>query len=93
MKIRGVIVLLAVLLSILSPLSVNISLSGDTTYIVTLNVCGTEGSAVSSVSDMPAIKECAWEAIPIEVSGPVEFSSLHKDTNIVFIEMDRPPRV
>ncbi len=92
MKMRSLFLLFAVSLSVFSPLSINIPLSGGDACFVTLDVCHASGSAVSLDSDMTAIDEYVGKALPLELAGFVEVSDHRPDPDVIFFELDRPPR-
>ncbi len=92
MKMRSLFLLIAVLLSLFSPLSINIPFSDRDACIVTLDVCHASGSAVSLDSDMTALDECARKVLPLELAGFVEVPDHRPDQDVIFFQLDRPPR-
>lgn len=92
MKTRCWLVLLALSLSLLSPLSINISPSDKDTFIVTLDVCHAAGSAVSLNSDMPVIYDHPVGMRSLEFAGFVATSDYRTDRDILSFQLERPPR-
>ncbi len=92
MKMRGLFLLLAFSLSVFSPLSINIPRSDRYAYFVTLDVCHASDSAVSIDSDMTAIDECVGKALPLELAGFFEISDHRPVPDVMFFELDRPPK-
>ncbi len=87
---RSVLLLLAVSLSLLSPFSINVPLQKDT-CIMTIDVCHAN-SVVSLDSEMPVINECAGCMAPLEMAGLVEIPDHRQDPDVIFSQLDRPPR-
>jgi len=55
MKVRSVIVLLAIAVSVLSPLSVHMTIAHDQTFIGAFDVCHAGSLALQTGNDMPCV--------------------------------------
>jgi len=71
MKKISVLVLCVLIVSLATPVFAITSAvsSGGTTMILTLDVCGSSGSSLSTNYDMPSICECPCEIVPLEFAG------------------------
>lgn len=92
MKVRSLVILIALSLSISSPLSVSNTPSNDHSYIITLDVCHASGSAVSVSANTPALQESLYNLCPpglcrcSEIIGPLHEPSL------VLVGIEHPPK-
>jgi hypothetical protein len=93
MKARTFIVLIALTLSILSPVSLNLSLAATGTFLATFNVCNAGGHCLSASSHSAGICEYPTLARLFEVTSSVpDFKRPSKPFLIAF-QKDRPPQV
>lgn len=92
MKIASSLILLALALFIVSPLSIQIAPSDEGTFIVTLDVCHASGSAVSPNADMPAIDERPCSFQPVALAGFIETLSHDCRLYVPSFQLERPPR-
>lgn len=92
MKLTGVLILLALSVFIISPLSIQVSPSDKGTCIAALDVCHAAGSAVSLNADAPAVLECPCGFHPLELSGLADISNRHFHPNVLFSRLERPPK-
>jgi len=93
MKAGTVFILLALALSIVSPLSITLSSSGDGTFLISLDVCSAANPAVSSHSSVPAIHECPCLIRPAESIGLLMIIDPVFHPFLISSEDDQPPRV
>jgi len=71
MRKISVLVLCALIISLATPVfgvTSDVS-SGGATMILTLDVCGSSGSFLSTIDDMPSICECPCKIVPLEFAG------------------------
>ena len=96
MKIRALLILIALTLSILSPLSVSpsrhVRRTDDHSYIVTLDVCKTAGSAVSVSTDTPALQECPSKVFPFDFYEYTEVIYPQSKPSLIAFQLKRPPK-
>jgi len=92
MKIRSLLILIALAISVFSPFSISINPSDGHSYIINLDVCHASGSAVSVSTDTPALQESLYNLCPpslcdyTEIIGP-----LHRPSLVLF-DIERPPK-
>ncbi len=92
MKVKVVLVLIGMSISIMSPLSINISHSGNGTFFFTLDVCNAAGSARSVTSDMPVLHECPCKVLPAGFIGFCEVSNPMFNLSLIPFQKERPPK-
>ena len=92
MRMISLFVLLSLLIVIiLSPLSINLSVSDKCACIVSLDVCHAS-AAVSVNSEMPVIDERPCTMCPVELGGFIGISDNGPWPNILSSKIERPPR-
>jgi len=92
MKIQRILVVIALSLSVLSPLSVSISPLDDHSYIMTLDVCNASGSALSVNADAPALLESSGKLCPLAFCGHTEVIYSACKLSLLSSQLERPPR-
>ncbi len=93
MKVKSVIVLLAIAFSILSPLSVHLTIAHEKTSIGTFDVCHAGSLAVSGSLDMPTMSEpVSCPFVPSYKDG-VEILELTYQPFILIFQEEHPPKV
>ncbi|MHB8882165.1 MAG: hypothetical protein ACYC69_11735 [Thermodesulfovibrionales bacterium] len=91
MKIKVMLTFIALSVSIMSPLSVNISPSAETPFIVILDVCHAAGSALGTDFDSPVVNEGTCQLYFRDFAG---YFAILRPVSIMFliaVEEDRPP--
>ena len=89
------ILLMALVCAILSPLTIQVTISPDSrvTYLVTPDVCHASSSPVSVNADMPFFCEGPADLVRLETVGPHQiYSQLSVPLSIPYPE-ERPPKV
>jgi|GEM_PF-5280441 hypothetical protein len=93
MKTGTILVIICLLVSVLSPVAITVSASGNNAgvFLATIEVCHSQGTGLSADSDAPFIIP-----VSISVSTPVagEMAFMTTDTSYSLLtpfEMDRPP--
>jgi hypothetical protein len=92
-KIQALFILIALTVSLVTPLSVAVAPSGGGTFLVALDVCGTANPAVSSGSAMPGIHELPCTMSPAGFIGFVEISDVLFHPLLLSSQEEHPPRV
>jgi hypothetical protein len=93
MKARIFIVLIALTLSILSPVAVNHSPAANGTFLLTFDVCNAGGHHLSVNSDSVSICEYPVALHIFETTSSVDgFKPLSKPF-LIAVQKDRPPQV
>jgi hypothetical protein len=92
MKIRSILILITLSLSIFSPLSVSITPSNNQSYILTLDVCHASGSAVSVSADIPALQESPHKLCPLGLCGYTRIIDPSCKLSLIASDLERPPK-
>jgi hypothetical protein len=93
MKARIFIALIALTLSILSPVSLNLSPAANGTFLVTFNVCNAGGQHLSADSHSASMCEYPTVLHVFETTSSVDgFKPLSKPF-LIAVQKDRPPQV
>ncbi|MEW6108780.1 MAG: hypothetical protein AB1632_06395 [Nitrospirota bacterium] len=92
MRIKTALALIALSVSIISPLSVNISVSSDGTYIFTLDVCAAAGQSLSANQNMPFLCEYQFETPVLEIEEILKDFYPSINTVLVVFQKEQPPR-
>ncbi|MBI5141563.1 MAG: hypothetical protein HZA20_05140 [Nitrospirae bacterium] len=91
MKIKSLICLLAVMLSVFLHVSFDHAPPGGKHVLVTLDVCKTQAGGLVAHADMPCIgSECVSISLPEASDNPVIFDAI-PDIPIITSRIDRPP--
>ncbi len=95
MKLRSILTLTALIVSILSPFAAHISISptGQAKCYVSLDICDASGAFVSSDADTPSLHECACKPTPFESAGYIGTANSSFAPSLFSIQIERPPRV
>jgi hypothetical protein len=93
MKLKAVLVLLTLCYNIaLPPSLVLISHSGGQAAIVTLDICHSATSALSSTGEMPCVNECTFTALPLQQNMTLELSTVTRKPFFIAFQDERPPK-
>jgi len=92
-QILGLLILIALSLSIISPLSINISFTHDGTYLVTLDVCHASSPPLSVNTDMPYQHESPSQLAVLEATDLYETLDPKFSPLLITLQIDHPPRV
>lgn len=95
MKAGSILLLLALIVSVISPLSPVVSHASDKgkAMLLTLDVCDKTGQSLSSNADMISIHECQSKFIPLGFSGFHRISNPALSSSLISFQKERPPRV
>jgi len=94
MKIKVTLTFVALFISIMSPLSMNISPSYEAPCIITLDICNASGNAVSANLDTPVVHESSYQLSMLEFTGSSAIIlSPVLNLFLITIQKDRPPKV
>lgn len=91
MKIRAAIVVVALLLSMAAPFSIQISGSGGVPVFVSLNVCNAASATLTVNADVTVIQECSFELFLPTVSGYINISKPNYISLMLTSSQERPP--
>ena len=93
MKLKAVIVLLALGLSIALPPSLALMTThGNQAAIVTLDVCHAAAPALSSNGEMPCVNVCTFHALPLSQLMASESSAPLSKPFFIAFQDERPPK-
>jgi hypothetical protein len=94
MKSKAILILVVLVVSVLSPFTVNIAMSSPdgVQYLVSLDVCHASGAFVSTNADSPLLLESPCKPVPFESVVYLEPSSLLYVPALYFSRLERPPR-
>ena len=93
MKLKAVIVLLALGLSIALPPTLRLMAEhGGQAAIVTLDVCHAATPALSLNGDMPCVNECTFNALPLAQNMTSEISNPPCKPFFIAFQDERPPK-
>ena len=93
MKVRSVIVLFAIAVSVLSPLSVHLTIAHGQTSIEALDVCHAGSLALSASHDMPGVSQPIYGLyLPARVEGAQILDTTLKLFPPTFQE-EHPPKI
>jgi hypothetical protein len=93
--LNTLIILAALLVSILSPLTAHISISptGQMKYFVSLDVCNAPGTFSSADNaNAPALHEGTCNPVPFKFAEFIEAYNSSFNPSFYFIAIDRPPK-
>jgi hypothetical protein len=94
MRLKALIVLLAIAFSIAGPPSLSLTLSdGGNPVIGTLDVCGSTTPALSSEGDMPCLNECPSYPLPLALYKAPEIVNPPSKPLLIAFQDERPPQV
>jgi hypothetical protein len=94
-KKHAIIILLALLVSVLVPLTSQLSISPSdrTQHLVSLDVCSSPGSFISASADFPSVTECQFKPAVFESVGLIEGNIPHFSSSLFSLQIEQPPRV
>jgi hypothetical protein len=93
MRLKSVIVLLAIVFSVISPLSVHLTIAHGQTSIETFDICHAGSLALSTSHDMPCVSEPVYRpCLPSHSAGAEKLDPIHKPLITTFQE-ERPPKI
>ena len=93
MKLKAVIVLLVLGLSIALPPSLSLMTPhGEQAAIVTLDVCHAATPALSSNGEMPCVNVGTFNALPLSQNMTAEFSNPPCKPFFIAFQDERPPK-
>jgi hypothetical protein len=93
MRIKGILILIVLTLSIIPPLAINISPSSNEASLFTLDVCHTSNQILSTNSDSPCLFETSFKEIKLEVSNIQEEIEPVLNLFLTDFQIDHPPKV
>lgn len=93
-KIRTSVILMILIVSVVSPLTANISIcpADQTKHLVSLDVCNSAGSFISACADFPSVNEAGFKPTVFEPAGFVEGSAPHFASSLFALQIEQPPR-
>jgi hypothetical protein len=95
MKMRGILILFPLVVSLFLPLVFHISVAptGEVEYLVSLDVCNAVGSFIShNDNDDSAVHECLCRPEPFECAKYIEPNNLSFTPSLYFVQLERPPK-
>ena len=95
MRLNALFILVALLVSVLSPLNVHISTSstGHVKYLVSLDVCNASGASISAnSSDAPVLHAGPYKPVPFNIAEFIETHNSSFNPFFYFAAIDRPPK-
>ncbi len=93
MRIKCLLVLLALTVSVISPLTIHVSTSDKQAIIIALDVCHASGDTFSVNAETPVVHECFCNPAPLEISEFVETCSSSFASSIFSVQIEQPPRI
>jgi len=93
MGTKAAILLVALLLSLAAPVSIQICASADAPVFVTLDVCNAAGTVLSLNAGMPVIQERTCEIVPPAFTGYINVSNLRAAPLNLTYKHYHPPEV
>ncbi|MEW6738855.1 MAG: hypothetical protein AB1325_02975 [Nitrospirota bacterium] len=95
MKIKSILVLIAIIVSIASPFHPAVSYASDSngTKIFTLDVCNASSPSLSVNADMPFVYECPCKHISLGFASFYEGLNPVFNTFLVVFQKEYPPEV
>jgi hypothetical protein len=94
MKLRSILTLAALIVSILSPFTAHISIfpTDQAKYFVSLDICDASGAFVSADADTPLLHECACKPVPFECAEYIKGNDLAFIPSLYSIQVEHPPK-
>ncbi|HAK87793.1 MAG: hypothetical protein A2X55_10850 [Nitrospirae bacterium GWB2_47_37] len=94
MRLKAIIVILSILLSIFAPVSFEITFtdSGRVSVIATLDVCHAKSPMSPATPDMPVINESQCASCIIDFAGLIKLSNPHSRHFLITFQKEQPPR-
>lgn len=93
MRVKGILILLVLTISIIPPLTINISPSSNEASILTLNICHALNPILSTNSDSPCLFESSFKEIKLEVSNIQKEIEPVPNLFLVSFQIEHPPKV
>ncbi|MBA4373630.1 MAG: hypothetical protein C0402_12320 [Thermodesulfovibrio sp.] len=93
MKLRSLILLIVLCLSLASPLTIHLASAGQEEHLVTLDVCHTSDASLSVNADSPALFEAPCNPLAPEYAGTHEAGSTVFTPYVSSLQQERPPQV
>jgi hypothetical protein len=93
MKAGVLLTLIALMVSIVVPLSITLSHDGSGTFLVALDICGAANPAVSADSTMPGIHERPCTVIPGGFVGFTQMIDAMFHPLLIAAQEEHPPRI
>ncbi|HXY55202.1 MAG TPA: hypothetical protein VEM40_11095 [Nitrospirota bacterium] len=93
MKVRSVIVLFAITLGVLSPLSVHLTIAQGQTSIGTFDVCHAGAPALSISNDMPCVNQPLYHPILPSCVESAEILDPTLKPLISIFQKEHPPKI
>jgi hypothetical protein len=91
MRIKAVIVLATLLLTLTAPFSIHLSGTGDTAIIITPDVCNASNTSLSVNADSPVIFQCIVTISPQPFTQIINICDLFSFTSISISKPEYPP--
>lgn len=94
MRLKAIIVILSILLSILAPVSFEVTISdnGKVSVIASLDVCHAKSPMSSAAPDMPVINESQCILCEVDFASLIKLSSPNSEYFLITFQKERPPR-
>ncbi|MFN3480547.1 MAG: hypothetical protein ACK415_09185 [Thermodesulfovibrionales bacterium] len=95
MRLKAIIVILSILLSILVPVSFEVTIADNNkvSVIATLDVCHAKSPISASAQDIPLINEAQCALCEVDFTGYIKLSNPHSEYLIITFQKERPPRL
>lgn len=93
MKGRALVILIALAVSVVVPLSVTPSPAGNGTFLIMLDICDAANPALSANSTMPGIHECPCTILPAGFVGFTHVVDVMFHPLLIAAQEEHPPRI
>ncbi len=95
MKLKSLLVLIILMVSIVTPVKPHISISQNSNmaFIFTLNVCHASDASFSVNTDSPSLYECTCKLPLLQFDGVFQTSELSMTSFLLPFQKERPPEI
>ncbi len=95
MRLKAIILILSILLSILAPVSFEATVAdnGNVSVIATLDVCHANSPMSITAGDMPVINESQYALCGVDFASFIKLSNHYSDYLLITSQIEQPPRL
>ena len=93
MKMRAVLIMAALVISIVLPLKIHLAPTDGNRHVLSLDVCSAEGSMMTVNAHMPVIHQSPCNLCLLNFKEFYRISNLQFSPLFIPFQKDRPPRV
>ncbi len=94
MKLRAMLILFPLAVSLFLPLTAHFSFSSvdNVKYLVALDACGASAPMTQANPETFSLNECACRPVPFESAKYIEPDDLSFAPSLHFVQLEHPPR-